>query len=225
MEEHKAVLWDLDNTILPSVDIMDAILHEIFPEFDVVPPTRQQLNETFSGRIDDFLRLHSDDHPDQGGIWDAFNETQQKHYEEVTLIEGVLEVIADFASKGLRQGIVTSRGNRNQGNAGAIEVVQNSGIGEYIDTVVCADDMIKIKPDPAPIRLALERLDVQPINAIMIGDSPVDMEAAIKAGVLPIGIEHEMSLDTCKLLLGSGAFAVRHRPQSLVPLVSRLLEV
>jgi phosphoglycolate phosphatase-like HAD superfamily hydrolase len=43
-----------------------------------------------------------------------------------------------------------------------------------------------IKPDPAPVRLALERLRVA--TAWMVGDTPDDLRAARGAGVLPVGV-------------------------------------
>ena len=44
------------------------------------------------------------------------------------------------------------------------------GLDSFFDTVVALDDTGKKKPDPAPFRLALGRLDVEPQDAIMIGD-------------------------------------------------------
>lgn len=44
------------------------------------------------------------------------------------------------------------------------------GLDAYLDTVVSFDDTNKKKPDPAPFRLALTRLKVEPEQAIMIGD-------------------------------------------------------
>jgi len=42
------------------------------------------------------------------------------------------------------------------------------------------------KPNPAPVRLALERLGVR--RAWMVGDTPDDMHAAAQAGVLPLAV-------------------------------------
>jgi HAD superfamily hydrolase (TIGR01548 family) len=51
--------------------------------------------------------------------------------------------------------------------------------------VICLEDAPK-KPDPAPVRLALNRLRVR--QAWMLGDTPDDMTAARQAGVLPVGV-------------------------------------
>ena len=63
--------------------------------------------------------------------------------------------------------------------------LERAGIAPLFSTVITMDDAPP-KPDPAPVRLALERLGVR--RAWMIGDTPDDMRAAARAGVLPLGI-------------------------------------
>ncbi len=59
------------------------------------------------------------------------------------------------------------------------------GLGGTFGTVVGSDDA-PAKPDPAPVRLALECLGVE--RAWMIGDSAADVHAARAAGVVPLGV-------------------------------------
>lgn len=53
-------------------------------------------------------------------------------------------------------------------------------------TVLVAMEDAPIKPDPAPVALALERLGVS--RAWMVGDTPDDIMAARAASVVPIGV-------------------------------------
>lgn len=59
------------------------------------------------------------------------------------------------------------------------------GISGCFSAVVCLEDG-PLKPDPAPVRIALARLGVE--RAWMVGDTPDDLRAAKAAGVLPLGI-------------------------------------
>ncbi|MGB8360361.1 MAG: HAD-IA family hydrolase, partial [Acidimicrobiia bacterium] len=52
-------------------------------------------------------------------------------------------------------------------------------------TVVTRDDAA-LKPDPAPVRLAMQRLGVR--HAWMVGDTVDDIEAARGAGAVPVGV-------------------------------------
>ena len=63
--------------------------------------------------------------------------------------------------------------------------LDRAGIASLFGTVVAMEDA-RPKPDPAPVRLALERLGVR--RAWMIGDTPDDVRGATHAGVLPLGV-------------------------------------
>ncbi|HBS29965.1 MAG TPA: TIGR01548 family HAD-type hydrolase [Phycisphaerales bacterium] len=69
--------------------------------------------------------------------------------------------------------------------ADAQRFLHEQGIGGLFPVVVCMEDA-PVKPDPAPVRLALQRLGVT--SAWMVGDTPDDIVAARQAGVVPIGI-------------------------------------
>ncbi len=58
-------------------------------------------------------------------------------------------------------------------------------IADLFRAVVCMEDAAR-KPDPAPVRLALERLGVR--RAWMVGNTPDDIHAAAGAGVVPLGV-------------------------------------
>lgn len=75
--------------------------------------------------------------------------------------------------------IVTGRPRRD-----AERFLDRHGIAEFFTTVVTMEDAPS-KPDPGPVRLALERLGVE--HAWMVGDTPDDLQSARRAGVLPIG--------------------------------------
>lgn len=54
---------------------------------------------------------------------------------------------------------------------------------DYFDTVVAGDDAAALKPDPAMLLLAAERLGVDTAHCVMIGDSAIDVAAARNAGM------------------------------------------
>ena len=77
-------------------------------------------------------------------------------------------------------GIVTGRPR-----ADAERFLAEQGVADLFSVSVCMEDAPS-KPDPAPVRLALERLGAS--TAWMLGDTPDDLRAARLAGVLPIGV-------------------------------------
>jgi HAD superfamily hydrolase (TIGR01548 family) len=69
--------------------------------------------------------------------------------------------------------------------ADAERFLAEHGLEGVFKTVVCMEDG-PLKPDPAPVRTALDRLGVD--SAWMVGDTPDDLRAAAAAGVLPVGV-------------------------------------
>ena len=57
------------------------------------------------------------------------------------------------------------------------------GLAPHVDAVVGRDTVATRKPDPEPLLEAVRRLGADPGNAIFVGDSPRDAEAADRAGV------------------------------------------
>ncbi len=53
---------------------------------------------------------------------------------------------------------------------------------------VCSGDTPQKKPHPAPLRLALRQLSLQPSACVYVGDSPEDLEMAKRAGVRAIAV-------------------------------------
>lgn len=79
-----------------------------------------------------------------------------------------------------RLGIVTGR-PRDE----AMRFLRRFGLDSLFETIVCMEDG-PAKPDPSPVRLALQQMNVK--SAWLIGDTPDDIVAARRAGVVPIAI-------------------------------------
>lgn len=106
--------------------------------------------------------------------------------EEVIAFGGVPEALRRLREFGIALGIVT---------AGHREVVEpqleRTGLGLLLPIRVFGDDLPVHKPDPAPLRLALELAGDghRPETCIYVGDAPTDMAMAAAVGARGIGIE------------------------------------
>ncbi len=91
---------------------------------------------------------------------------------------GADALLATLRERGVKLALVT-----NKSREFTRPLLAQMGWKEYFDCLVCADEAGAKKPDPAPVRLALERLGVTAGEAIMVGDSDYDLLAARGAGV------------------------------------------
>ena len=58
-----------------------------------------------------------------------------------------------------------------------------AGADALMDATTSSDDAANSKPDPDIVRAALKRANASPTDAVMIGDTPYDIEASLRAGV------------------------------------------
>jgi phosphoglycolate phosphatase-like HAD superfamily hydrolase len=61
-------------------------------------------------------------------------------------------------------------------------------VDDLIDSMACGDDVEHGKPDPRLVGLALKKLGARAGQAVMIGDTPYDAEAALGAGASAAGL-------------------------------------
>jgi phosphoglycolate phosphatase len=68
------------------------------------------------------------------------------------------------------------------------EVLRREGLLQRFVTILGGEDVPAFKPDPRGILMAIERLDATPSDAIYVGDTTIDAEAARNAGVGFVGL-------------------------------------
>jgi phosphoglycolate phosphatase-like HAD superfamily hydrolase len=91
------------------------------------------------------------------------------------------------------------------------DLLRAAGVADLIDVVVSADDADRSKPDPDLVEIALDRIGVTAAEALMIGDTPYDIEAGERAGVSVVALRCGGSTDANL----SGAIAIYDDPADL----------
>ena len=97
---------------------------------------------------------------------------------------GARELIERFLSDGFVLAVASS--------AAAEELqplLERAGVADLIHRRTSSDDAENSKPDPDIVKAALEEAGVAPSAAIMLGDTPYDVEAALRAGIRIVGVE------------------------------------
>jgi len=79
---------------------------------------------------------------------------------------------------GLRIGVVTT-----DDRAMTETMLEIADIRHFVAAMACADDGLALKPAPDGILAVCRKLGVMPERAMMVGDSPTDMQAAEAAGI------------------------------------------
>ena len=109
---------------------------------------------------------------------EVFAETDQILQKSTpsSMFEGSQEVLKYLSQYGIKLGILSAD------NTTAVEnFVKYYQLNDYIELEMGVDDS-RSKPDPELFLQACQKLGVKPIRALMVGDSPMDMEMGRKAG-------------------------------------------
>lgn len=117
-------------------------------------------------------------------LWNEADRLWRGHYAKhrPQLISGVRRVLASLSSS-YSLGLVTS-GDRDR----VTRQLREFRLTRLFLARVCSGDTLRKKPHPAPLRLALRKLDLHPAACIYVGDAPQDVEMARRAGVRSIGV-------------------------------------
>jgi phosphoglycolate phosphatase/pyrophosphatase PpaX len=171
----KAVIWDVDGTLISTKDLYIESYRRALQPFIGRLLTEAELLQ---------LRLHSELavlRSQSGDSFEACMVEFRRHYAELHathfggVYDGIVDTLEQLRGLGIRNGIVTGK-SRSSWEITLAEIE----LGDF-DVVIVDDDVAHPKPDPEGILAALDHLGVQPRDAIYVGDSPGDMEAALAA--------------------------------------------
>jgi HAD superfamily hydrolase (TIGR01509 family) len=119
-----------------------------------------------------------------------------------SLLPGVRDYISKAKELGLKLGLAS-----NASRSWVIGYIASFEIGAYFDSLVCADDVERTKPDPALYLVTLQALGVGASETVAFEDSPNGILAAKRAGVfcvaVPNALTRHLSLDLADLRLSS----------------------
>ena len=104
------------------------------------------------------------------------------------ILPGVLGFIREVKSAGRKMAIASSSPRSwVMGHLTLLDLI------EFFDTILTADDVLHVKPDPDLFLLALSRLDLAPSEAMVFEDSPNGILAANAAGITCIAVPNEIT--------------------------------
>jgi pyrophosphatase PpaX len=179
----RAVLFDLDGTLIDSIGLIVDAMHYAFEGFDGTVPDDSSWMQGIGTPLYKQLALYARSPEELDTLRERYRAYQFIHHDSVIKeYPGTTAVIENLHARGLVMGIVTSKGD-----VLARRGLELTGLAKYLPVVIGADSVTKHKPEPEPVLLALERLGVSADEALMVGDSPHDISSGNAAGVRTVG--------------------------------------
>ncbi|HVQ44258.1 MAG TPA: HAD family hydrolase [Candidatus Saccharimonadia bacterium] len=183
----KAIIFDIDGVLVDSKNANVALFQTILSKAGYPTPSRSAVLRHFHQPLWQALEklTGSTDQDEIRRIWELAKDPAMRNpdlFEFPDRLEDTLEQI----HKRYKLAIVTSRIQ-----AGVDEIFNARQIKHLFDVVVTFEDYENPKPHPEPLLVALKRLNIQTEEAIYVGDSHSDIDAATAAGMKSIHLAIE----------------------------------
>lgn len=191
LKNKKAVIFDLDGTLVDSMWMWEAIDIEYLGRFGIaLPPDLQKkisgmsFSETAVYFKQEFLipdsleKIKSD--------WNQM--AMDKYCNEVTLKSGALAFLKELKERGFRTGIATSNSREL-----AMAVLERRGLLPYFDEVHMSCEVEHGKPAPDIYLFVAECLKTMPEDCLVFEDISEGIRAGKAAGMTVCGVEDAFS--------------------------------
>lgn len=193
----QAVIVDLDGTMVDTLGDFEEALNRTLADLDLPPVTRALLERTVGKGSEHLIRsvlAHQLTLPEVTGLSNVCSarsvdtlyepawQRYQHHYHRINgqfsaMYPGVTEGLKALQATGLKMACLT-----NKPLAFAQGLLKAKALDGYFGWVFGGDSFERKKPDPMPLRGTCAAMGVAPAQALMVGDSQNDAQAARAAG-------------------------------------------
>lgn len=213
----KAVIFDLDGTLVDSVqDIADAmnkmLANNNFPQHDVAAyklfvgngirklveralPETKQNNETLQHCFNEMMDIY-----------------RSNFVEKSTLYVGIAEMLDGLAARNIKMAILSNKADEFVSKV--VEVLLPNWKFESVMGLTSEADK---KPNPKFALQIAQQMGFHSSETVFMGDSSVDMQTAINAKMIPVGVL--WGFRTKEEILAHGAKYVLEKPEDFLKLL------
>jgi phosphoglycolate phosphatase len=197
LTQFQAAIVDLDGTMIDTLGDFEAALNRALADLDLPPVTRALVERTVGKGSEHLIRsvlAHQLALPEvkeqvrlcaSRGVDDLYDAAwlrYQHHYlaingEFADVYPGVIEGLQQLRDAGLQLACLT-----NKPLSFAKPLLQAKGLDHFFTHVYGGDSFERKKPDPLPLLKTCDALGVKPAQALMVGDSSNDAQAARASG-------------------------------------------
>lgn len=191
MKKVNTVMFDFDGTIMDTNDIILNSWNYTFNKLRGHDADKKLMLEHFGEPLELSMKKFFDADGDQVKEYiDIYRSYQTDNFvNEIKLFPGVIEMLESLKNSGYTLALVTSRLKHT-----TMQGVEKFRLDKYFDVVITANDCTKHKPDPQPVNITLEKLNKTAEEAVMVGDTVMDLGCAKNAGVISVLVGWSMAL-------------------------------
>ena len=215
-----AVIFDMDGTLIDSIDIYFRIVEIALERLNLPQVSRKKiLDAAEDGDFNWELVLPGEVHPKKDEIiaaaWEIIDEIAPQMFEEnIRLIRGADNILQTISTSIPRIGLVTSTQRKDLKIK--MQPLKSAGVEKLFEVIITSDDVEERKPAPDPLIACAEKLNVDSGKCVYVGDTRIDIKAGKAAGMKTVGVL--TGFDDYDMLVNEG-------PDAIIDSVRNLTEV
>ncbi|MCR5835338.1 MAG: HAD family hydrolase [Lachnospiraceae bacterium] len=176
MKTKNTVIFDMDGTILDTLEDLTIAMNHVMSEFDFDKHTKEEYRHAFGNGIR-FAIEQTTPNGTSKEVIDRMHPIFRAYYDEHCLdntrpYDGILPLMKKMKDDGYKMAIVSNKIDS------AVKELNLRFFSEYVDVAIGERAGIKRKPAPDTVIEALRELGSNVYEAVYIGDSEVDFETA-----------------------------------------------
>lgn len=180
-KKYRLFIFDLDGTLADTAKDVHYSMNQLRRQMDLPPISVEEAKKSIGPGPDRFVKLLTPN-PEKKNLKKLikkFRQIYEAHLlDQTKLFTGMETVLKALHDSGLTNIVVTNKPGKY-----SRKILDGLGVLHYFISVLGPEDVTHQKPAPEPILKALELAQVQPDEAIMIGDTVYDLQSAKAANV------------------------------------------
>lgn len=183
MSQFRGIIFDCDGVLFESKDANLAYYNQIMEKFSyplVTTAQRERAHLCHTASSPDVLAVLLDSNDVQPAL-DYAASLDYRDFIPHMKPEPHLEFVLKKLSENYPLAIATNRGTSID------PILTHFGLESYFKVIVTSRDVVKPKPAPDMLLLASEKLGLEPVTCLFIGDSELDQQAAAAANIRFVG--------------------------------------
>ena len=179
MNRIHTVVFDMDGTVLDTLDDLTASVNHVLGRYGLPARTREDYRRFFGSGIRYALRQAVPPEVSEERI-DEMLPIFKAHYDQHCLdrtrpYPGILELMEALKARGCRMAIVSNKIDS------AVKELNARFFSDYVSVAIGEKPGVRRKPAPDMVLAALEELGATRAEAVYVGDSEVDLQTARNA--------------------------------------------
>ena len=180
------LVFDWDGTLADSANVIVFSIQGAARDMGLTEPSNEEARHVIGLGLSEAIEYLFPDLPTQklGLLSDRYRYHYLAHDQEISLYEGVIEIIKALHAENFLLAVATGKSR-----AGLNRAFVSSGLGDYFHASRCADETFS-KPHPAMLLELMSEFGVKTERTLMIGDTSHDLQMAINARVPGLGVTY-----------------------------------